>query len=79
MRHSGYLISSGDQSRLYIGDTMHHYIISVQQPDWTIQFDGDAPAAQASRKALLESSSASGPRIFAFHRGAEGTDRQGDV
>ena len=65
--HSGYLISSGDQSLLYIGDTMHHSVISVQQPDWTIAFDGDAPTAQASRRALIESSAASGQRVYAVH------------
>jgi glyoxylase-like metal-dependent hydrolase (beta-lactamase superfamily II) len=65
--HSGYLISSGDQSLLYIGDTMHHSIISVQQPDWTIAYDGDAPVAQASRKQIIASSAASGQRIYAFH------------
>ncbi|MBC7985038.1 MAG: MBL fold metallo-hydrolase [Candidatus Obscuribacterales bacterium] len=65
--HSGYLITSGDQSLLYIGDTMHHFVISVQQPDWTIAFDGDAPTAQASRQQLIESSAANGQRIFAVH------------
>ena len=79
--HSGYLITSGDQSLLYIGDTMHHSVISVQQPDWTIAFDGDAPTAQASRKAVLESSAASGQRIYAFHFPFPGIgkfEKQGD-
>jgi glyoxylase-like metal-dependent hydrolase (beta-lactamase superfamily II) len=79
--HSGYLISSDGQSLLYIGDTMHHSVISVQQPDWTIAFDGDAPTAQASRKALLESSAASGQRIFAVHFPFPGIgkfEKQGD-
>ena len=79
--HSGYLITSGDQSLLYMGDTMHHYVISVQQPDWTIQFDGDAATAQASRKAFLESSAASGQRIFAVHFPFPGLgkfEKQGD-
>lgn len=65
--HSGYLISSGDQSLLYIGDTMHHSVISVQEPDWTIAFDGDAATAQASRKQVIESSAAGGQRIYAVH------------
>lgn len=65
--HSGYLVTSGDQSLLYIGDAMHHSVISVQQPDWTIAFDGDAPTAQASRRALIDSSAVSGQRIFAPH------------
>ena len=65
--HSGFLITSGDASLLYIGDTMHHWVISVQRPDWTIAFDGDAPLAQESRKAVLASAAASGQRVHAVH------------
>jgi glyoxylase-like metal-dependent hydrolase (beta-lactamase superfamily II) len=65
--HSGYLITSGDESLLYIGDSAHHYIVSVQEPDWTIQFDGDAPTAQTSRKELLQTNADSGQRIYAVH------------
>lgn len=65
--HSGYTITSGADSLLYIGDTMHHSVISVQQPDWTIAFDGDAPTAQASRKQVLETAAASGQRVYAVH------------
>jgi glyoxylase-like metal-dependent hydrolase (beta-lactamase superfamily II) len=65
--HSGYLITSGAASLLYIGDTMHHSVISVQRPDWTIAFDGDAPLAQESRRAVLTSSAASGQRVYAVH------------
>jgi glyoxylase-like metal-dependent hydrolase (beta-lactamase superfamily II) len=65
--HSGYTITSGEQSLLYIGDTMHHSVISVQQPDWTIAFDGDAPTAQTSRKAIIDSAAGSGQRVYAVH------------
>ncbi|HET6629919.1 MAG TPA: MBL fold metallo-hydrolase [Woeseiaceae bacterium] len=65
--HSGYLISSGQESLLYIGDAMHHPVVSVQRPDWTIAFDSDAPTAEASRKALLARSADSGQRIYAVH------------
>jgi len=65
--HSGYLILSDQASLLYIGDTMHHHVISVQRPDWTIAFDGDAPLAQASRRQVLASTTASGQRIYAVH------------
>ncbi len=44
--HSGYLITSGADSLLYVGDSMHHFIVSVQKPEWTIAFDGDAPTAR---------------------------------
>jgi glyoxylase-like metal-dependent hydrolase (beta-lactamase superfamily II) len=65
--HSGYLIASGNDSLLYVGDAMHHFVVSVQKPDWTIQFDADAPTAEASRSDLLARSAASGQRIYAVH------------
>jgi glyoxylase-like metal-dependent hydrolase (beta-lactamase superfamily II) len=65
--HSGYLITSGAGSLLFVGDSMHHYIISVQKPDWTIAFDGDAPTAQKSRAELIAASAANGQRIYAVH------------
>lgn len=65
--HTAYEITSGDQSLLYIGDTAHHSVISVQRPDWTIAYDGDAPTAQASRKALLERAAERNTRIYAVH------------
>ena len=65
--HSGYLITSSKTSLLFLGDTAHHFVISVRRPDWTIAFDGDAPTAQASRKALLTRSAASGQLIYAYH------------
>jgi glyoxylase-like metal-dependent hydrolase (beta-lactamase superfamily II) len=65
--HSGYLITSGASSLLYIGDAMHHHIVSVQKPDWTINFDTDAPTAEASRSELLARSAESGQRIYSVH------------
>jgi glyoxylase-like metal-dependent hydrolase (beta-lactamase superfamily II) len=65
--HSGYLISSGSESLLYIGDMAHHFVVSVQEPDWTIAFDGDAPTAQASRKQVISRSAETGQRIYAVH------------
>lgn len=65
--HSGYLIGTGADSVLYIGDMAHHSVISVQQPDWTIAFDGDAPTAQATRKDIIASAAGSGQRVYAVH------------
>lgn len=65
--HSGFLIGSGESSVLYIGDTMHHYVISVQKPDWTIAFDGEPATAEQSRADLLARSAESGQRIYAVH------------
>lgn len=65
--HSGYRIISGQDSLLYVGDSMHHYIVSVQKPEWTIAFDGDNATATASRVALISDLAASGQRVYAVH------------
>jgi glyoxylase-like metal-dependent hydrolase (beta-lactamase superfamily II) len=65
--HSGYRITSGQESILYVGDSMHHFIVSVQKPDWTIAFDSDHTTAEASRARLIADSAASAQRIYAVH------------
>jgi len=65
--HSGYVIGSGTDTLLYIGDAAHSHVISVRKPEWPNSFDGDQATAAASRKALVESSVASGQRIYAVH------------
>ncbi|MFN3513152.1 MAG: MBL fold metallo-hydrolase [Phenylobacterium sp.] len=65
--HSAYEIASGDERLLYIGDTAHHYVVSVRQPDWTIQFDGEPRTAEASRRALLQRAVDQNLRIYAVH------------
>ncbi|MET0660552.1 MAG: MBL fold metallo-hydrolase, partial [Steroidobacteraceae bacterium] len=65
--HSGYQITSGSRSLLYIADAMHHVVVSVQKPDWPIAFDADGATAQASRKALLAQTASAGQRIYAVH------------
>jgi glyoxylase-like metal-dependent hydrolase (beta-lactamase superfamily II) len=80
--HSGYRISSVDGSSLfYVGDSMHHYVVSVQKPDWTISFDGDNATATASRVALISDLAATGQRVYAVHfpfPGLGKMDKQGD-
>jgi len=65
--HSAYLISSGADSLLYVGDSMHHFVVSVQKPEWTIAWDGDSATASRSRADLIAQSAASGQRIYAVH------------
>jgi len=65
--HSGYRISSGTESLLYVGDSMHHYVISVQKPDWRVAFDNDSPVATASRVKLINDLATSGQRVYAVH------------
>jgi hypothetical protein len=52
---------------LYIGDAMHHYVVSVQKPDWANGFDGDQPTAATSRTSLLKKIAPQGMRVYAVH------------
>lgn len=65
--HSAYEIASGAERLLYIGDAAHHFVVSVRKPDWTIDYDGDAPAAQASRRALFTRAAEGNLRLYAPH------------
>lgn len=79
--HSAYEISSGDQRLLYIGDTAHHFVISVQRPDWTIDYDENAAAGGAARKAMLKRAADEDLRVYAVHFPFPGLGRiraQGD-
>ncbi|MEO8018352.1 MAG: MBL fold metallo-hydrolase [Pseudomonadota bacterium] len=79
--HSGYLITSGPESLLYVGDSVHHYVISVQKPDWPMAFDSDQTIGAKSRAALIADSAAKGQRIFAVHFPFPGIgkfEKQGD-
>lgn len=65
--HSAYEIASGDERLLYIGDTAHHFVVSVQRPEWTVQYDENAPLAQTSRRALLQRAADEKLRVYAVH------------
>ncbi|CAN7231340.1 MBL fold metallo-hydrolase [Phenylobacterium sp. LjRoot164] len=65
--HSAYEIASGDQRLLYIGDAMHHFVISVAKPDWTLEYDGGSTSAPASRRALLKMAADQDLQLYAVH------------
>jgi glyoxylase-like metal-dependent hydrolase (beta-lactamase superfamily II) len=65
--HSGYLIGSGSNTLLYIGDAMHSYVISVRKPAWKIEFDTDRETSAASRIALVQQSASTGQRLYVVH------------
>ncbi len=65
--HSAYEIASGGERLLYLGDAAHHYVVSVQRPEWTVQYDQDAPRAQASRRALLQRAADGNLRVYSVH------------
>ena len=65
--HAAYEIASGDERLLYIGDTAHHFVVSVQRPEWTVQYDENAPLAQTRRRALLQRAADDKLRVYAVH------------
>jgi glyoxylase-like metal-dependent hydrolase (beta-lactamase superfamily II) len=65
--HSGYLIGSGADSVLVIGDAMHSYVVSVRKPSWQVAFDGDMQLGARTRVALVKSATESGQRLYAEH------------
>jgi glyoxylase-like metal-dependent hydrolase (beta-lactamase superfamily II) len=65
--HSGYLITSGNSSLLYIGDAMHHFVVSVRKPEWPNGFDVDQATSEASRNALLADVAKRGQLLYAVH------------
>ena len=64
--HSSYLIGTGDARIFYLGDVAHHSVISVQQPSWTIQFDG-GDAAKTMREQTLAKLAADNTRVYGVH------------
>jgi glyoxylase-like metal-dependent hydrolase (beta-lactamase superfamily II) len=80
--HSAYRITSGQDSALYIGDSMHHFVISVQKPDWPMEFDADQKTGAASRVALVDELAKSGELVYAVHfpfPGIGRIEKQGDA
>lgn len=65
--HAAALITSAGERLFYIGNTAHHFVISVQRPDWSVEFDVDAPTAQTSRRAVLQRAADENLRVFAVH------------
>lgn len=79
--HSGYLISARRVALLYVGDAVHHFLVSLRKPQWANSFDGDKETAQASRSNLLSDLAKSGQLIYAGHfpfPGLGKIQRQGD-
>lgn len=65
--HSSYLIGADTEKLFYLGDLAHHSVISVQHPAWSMQADGDRPAAEAMRQKTLAKLAADHVRVFAGH------------
>ena len=65
--HSAFQIGTGTNTILYIGDTMHSYVVSVRKPLWHVTFDNDQQVGAASRSAFIARVALSGQRIYVVH------------
>jgi glyoxylase-like metal-dependent hydrolase (beta-lactamase superfamily II) len=64
--HTSYEVRSGEARLLYVGDTMHHHVVSVQRPDWPIAFDA-SPRGLEQRKAILARAADEKLTVYAVH------------
>ncbi len=65
--HVSFRIQDQGQALLYVADVVHHPVVSVQRPDWTVVFDRDADAGRATRNRVLQQAADSGERLYAVH------------
>jgi glyoxylase-like metal-dependent hydrolase (beta-lactamase superfamily II) len=65
--HVGYEIASGGRKMLDIGDLAHSSLLSLQRPEWTMGFDGDAVLAKVTRRKTLARLAQDQEWVFAPH------------
>lgn len=65
--HVAYLIADGQNQLLYTGDLMHHWILSVEHPDWRVGYDDDQAAGEKARLDEVTALRNSGAHIYAYH------------
>jgi glyoxylase-like metal-dependent hydrolase (beta-lactamase superfamily II) len=65
--HCGYEIASGDSRLLDIGDLAHSSIVSLEKPEWTVQFDNDPALAKTTRRATLTRLAKDQELVYAPH------------
>ena len=65
--HVAYLIADGQNQLLYTGDLMHHWILSVEHPDWKVGYDDDQAAGLKARLDEVTALRNSGAHIYAYH------------
>lgn len=65
--HVAYLIADGQNQLLYTGDLVHHWILSVEHPDWKVGYDDDQIAGEKARLDEVTALRNSGAHIYAYH------------
>ncbi len=65
--HAAYLIASGRESLLHVGDVFHHEAFDLEHPDWATAFDQDAKAAYRTRLRMLDRAAADKSFLMGYH------------
>lgn len=65
--HSMYLVKSGNDSLLFVGDLIHHAAIQFTRPEYSIAFDSLAKEAISNRKQTLDRVLNEKTRIMGAH------------
>ncbi|MCB1971933.1 MAG: MBL fold metallo-hydrolase [Geminicoccaceae bacterium] len=65
--HMAYHLESEGRRLLLWADTANHYVMSVQRPEWEVQFDMDKEAAAATRRTLFEMAASDNIPVTGYH------------
>lgn len=65
--HTAFLISSGNQQMLFVGDITNHPGIFARRPEWQAIFDMDPQMAIATRKKILDRAATDKIRVSFYH------------
>lgn len=65
--HTSYLVESGGQKLLVIGDLIHVAAVQMENPAVTIQFDSDQKAAASMRRKVFDEAAKNGTMIGGAH------------
>jgi glyoxylase-like metal-dependent hydrolase (beta-lactamase superfamily II) len=65
--HMAFHIESDGRRLLLWGDTANHFVVSVQRPDWHVQFDMDKAEAAATRKRIFDLAATDRIPVTGYH------------
>jgi glyoxylase-like metal-dependent hydrolase (beta-lactamase superfamily II) len=65
--HTSFLISSGNESFLNVGDVVHHYALLFENPTWEFAFDSSPSQAAQTRVKLFDMAAADQMRMIGYH------------
>lgn len=65
--HIVYRIDSDGETIICWGDLCHHYVLLLQRPEWSFQFDHNKPAATAQRHRIYDFVAENRYKVLAYH------------